>query len=319
MAGFPKPLQDSGDEGTEQPTNLPQFGVPTGRAVQDAEVAEARGGGAEYNHDTWATTGVLVGADDEDDAGGQELTMGQKVLQALTLGLYKPRKSPAELRREALAAAAALPLQGSYKIAVMSRKGGVGKTTSSVGIGCAICAIRKQNTLVLDCNPDVGSLESKMTVKRRRNRRHIRQLVQHLVSTDGGITPTDLEDYIVRNTAGLQAIVSSSTETRELSGADYKLLEASLRDHYPYIIADTGTNITSTVNRAILNETDALVLVTTLAYDEYVASIDTLGWLMKQGGRYAQLAQEAIVVGARWRRCGVPTMLLVGWCMRGGG
>ncbi|MGV7297670.1 nucleotide-binding protein, partial [Mycobacterium kansasii] len=54
------------------------------------------------------------------------------------------------------------PITGDYKIGVVSLKGGVGKTTTTVTLGSVFAHLRKGDRVVaLDGNPDFGNLSSR--------------------------------------------------------------------------------------------------------------------------------------------------------------
>jgi putative peptide zinc metalloprotease protein len=50
------------------------------------------------------------------------------------------------------------PVQGCRRIAVVSRKGGVGKTTTTLMLGHTFASLRGDRVIALDGNPDAGSL-----------------------------------------------------------------------------------------------------------------------------------------------------------------
>lgn len=45
------------------------------------------------------------------------------------------------------------PLQGCYKIALLSLKGGVGKTTVTATLGATFASIRGDRVIAVDANP----------------------------------------------------------------------------------------------------------------------------------------------------------------------
>ncbi|GEM_PF-2056589 len=50
------------------------------------------------------------------------------------------------------------PLRDDYRIAVMSLKGGVGKTTTTVALGGIFAETRGDRVVAVDANPDLGTL-----------------------------------------------------------------------------------------------------------------------------------------------------------------
>lgn len=55
------------------------------------------------------------------------------------------------------------PLAGAHRVAVMSVKGGVGKTTVAACLGQALAEHRGDRAVVLDANPDAGTLADRLT------------------------------------------------------------------------------------------------------------------------------------------------------------
>lgn len=66
--------------------------------------------------------------------------------------------SAAELRERELTARVKAPVSGCRRIAVVSRKGGVGKTTTTLMLGHTFASLRGDRVIALDGNPDAGSL-----------------------------------------------------------------------------------------------------------------------------------------------------------------
>ncbi len=76
----------------------------------------------------------------------------------LTGGLVHVGPSAAELRQRELVALAKTPVRGCRKIAFISRKGGVGKTTTCLLTGHTFASLRGDRVVALDGNPDAGTL-----------------------------------------------------------------------------------------------------------------------------------------------------------------
>ena len=51
---------------------------------------------------------------------------------------------------------------GCYRIALLSLKGGVGKTTTTVTLGSTFAALRGDRVIAVDANPDRGTLSQKV-------------------------------------------------------------------------------------------------------------------------------------------------------------
>lgn len=51
---------------------------------------------------------------------------------------------------------------GDFRIAVLSIKGGVGKTTTTLGLGSAFSMVRSDRIIAVDANPDRGTLAERV-------------------------------------------------------------------------------------------------------------------------------------------------------------
>jgi hypothetical protein len=67
-------------------------------------------------------------------------------------------ESPADRVRRELIERINQPLNGCYKIAALSLKGGVGKTTTTTALGSTLSSLRGDRVIAVDANPDRGTL-----------------------------------------------------------------------------------------------------------------------------------------------------------------
>src|SRR5258708_33044477 len=65
------------------------------------------------------------------------------------------------------------PLAGCYRIALLSLKGGVGKTTITATLGGTFASIRGDRVVAVDANPDRGTLSGKVPVETSATVRHL--------------------------------------------------------------------------------------------------------------------------------------------------
>ena len=79
-------------------------------------------------------------------------------LYRLTGGLVRIGPSAAEVRHRELVGGVKAPIHGCRKVAFISRKGGVGKTTTCLLAGHTFASLRGDRVIALDGNPDAGTL-----------------------------------------------------------------------------------------------------------------------------------------------------------------
>ncbi|MFN3541022.1 MAG: ATPase, partial [Rhodococcus sp. (in: high G+C Gram-positive bacteria)] len=76
----------------------------------------------------------------------------------LTGGVINPGESTAEERYRNQVERIRQPVLGDYRIAFLSLKGGVGKTTTTLGLGSTFASLRGDCVIAVDANPDFGTL-----------------------------------------------------------------------------------------------------------------------------------------------------------------
>ena len=82
----------------------------------------------------------------------------------LTFGAVNLGDSAAVRARKALDSRIRTPLEGSARfVPVLTRKGGVGKTTVTTLLGMALASYREDRIIAIDANPDRGTLSDRFT------------------------------------------------------------------------------------------------------------------------------------------------------------
>ena len=83
--------------------------------------------------------------------------------------LVNPGPSAAEQQRAELERRLRTPISGSRRVVVMSRKGGVGKTTISLALGSTFAMLRGDRVIAVDANPDAGNLAHRVAPPHDKN------------------------------------------------------------------------------------------------------------------------------------------------------
>ena len=86
----------------------------------------------------------------------------RRLVHGATGGKVNPGQSRREEQRARVTEAIRTPLRGDYRIAVMSLKGGVGKTTTTVALGSVLAQTRGDRVIAIDANPDFGTLAQRV-------------------------------------------------------------------------------------------------------------------------------------------------------------
>lgn len=193
--------------------------------------------------------------------------------------------------RKQLSARIASELPGGARfVAVLSRKGGVGKTTVTTLLGMAMADAREDRVVAVDANPDRGTLADRIAQPTSKS-------VRDLARLQGGVHGyQEISAIVARDATRLDVIASNSDPTvaEAFSGDDYRTVADIAAHFYSLVLTDTGTGIVHSAMTETLAMADQLVIVAGLSVDEARLASETLTWLSSNG--HEALARDAIVV-----------------------
>ncbi|MFW6642165.1 AAA family ATPase [Nocardiopsis algeriensis] len=215
----------------------------------------------------------------------------RKAVHAVTLGLVNPGESPKVLRQRELTARACTPVAtGHHRVAVLSLKGGVGKTTTTVALGATLASLRGDRVLAVDANPDRGTLSDKVRLETAAT---IRDLLneRNLVSRYA-----DIRGFTSQAPSRLEILASDRDPavSEAFSDEDYREVARIVEHFYSICITDCGTGLLHSAMRGVLGLADQVVLVSSASVDGARSASATLDWLEAHG--YGQLVRGAVVV-----------------------
>lgn len=159
-------------------------------------------------------------------------------------------------------------------VALISPKGGVGKTTCTFVVGNLLAAHLKLRVVAVDANPDFGTLASLVPDALRSDR----SLEEVLEEADTLRTAAELRAYVSRLPTGLH-VLGAPGDAELASGlgpAEYGELLAFLSIYYDVVLLDLGTGVAGPLAAFAVDRADQAVLVTT---PEWVTSTAVLGAL----------------------------------------
>lgn len=204
-----------------------------------------------------------------------------------TVNLGDSRKARA---RKAMEARIATALSGDARfVPVLTRKGGVGKTTTTTLLGQALARVREDRVIAIDANPDRGTLVERI---QRSTRHTIRTVVQKAPSIGSF---TDFSEYVSRDQTRLDVLASDADPmlSQAFDEFDYNIVADIASRYYSIILTDCGTGIVHSVMKPILQRADGLVIVSGGSIDEARLASETLTWLESNG--YADLVANSVV------------------------
>jgi len=236
---------------------------------------------------------------DGDDSEGDEPLAPQfgwrRVLHRATRGRVNPGVSPRDREQQTLVKQIRQPLASDFRIAVLSIKGGVGKTTTTIGLGSAFAMARTDRVIAVDANPDRGTLAERISDSTTSS------TVRDLLLDPNVSRYADVRHHTRMAPSRLEVLASvQDPAVAEVFGeSDYRRTIEILQAHYNIILTDCGTGIMHSSMASVLDLAHALVLVSSPAVDAARSAAATLDWLTQHG--YGGLARESHVVlsGAR--------------------
>ena len=298
------PLAGSGssDQGTaehatpEHATPDPVDGTPSSPPVSDAVAATmAPARRARTGEPTWISgsrtvpvEGRRMSADDLRTRRGAVQAPQRRGVRRL-LGGRNDALLAEQRRRDRLAKLRA-PLPEGHRLAVVSLKGGVGKTTATAVLGATLATLRTDRIVAIDANPDRGTLAEKID---RTTDATVRDLVH---AGDRLDRYTTLQTYINQTESRLEVLASESdpAASHALDEADYSKALDVLERYYNVILTDCGTGLLHAATRAALSNADSVVVVSSASMDGARSASATLDWLEAHGRE--DLARSAVAI-----------------------
>ncbi len=190
------------------------------------------------------------------------------------------------------------PVLSCYRIAVISLKGGVGKTTTTTALGSTLASERQDKILAIDANPDAGTLGRRV---RRETGATIRDLVQAIPYLNSYM---DIRRFTSQASSGLEIIANDvdPAVSTTFNDEDYRRAIDVLGQQYPIILTDSGTGLLYSAMRGVLDLADQLIIISTPSVDGASSASTTLDWLSAHG--YADLVSRSITVISGVRETG---------------
>ena len=142
----------------------------------------------------------------------------------------------------------------SATVAVISPKGGVGKTTISFVLGNLLAEQLRLRVVALDANPDFGTL-SALAPDEQRSTRSLADLLADSTQID---SPAELNPYVARLPTGLHLLgaPAHAEVMAQMTPGLYSRLLDFLERFYEVVILDLGTGITDPLAQFAVDRAD---------------------------------------------------------------
>jgi MinD-like ATPase involved in chromosome partitioning or flagellar assembly len=221
----------------------------------------------------------------------------RRTVYRATGGLVHVGESAASMRRRELVGRVRAPVAGGHhRVAVLSLKGGVGKTTATVGLGSTLASLRGDRVIAVDGNPDRGTLSDKVRLETPAT-------IRDLLNERSLVTRyADVRAYTSQAPSRLEILASDRDPgvSVAFSADDYRAVTGVLGHYYSICITDCGTGLLHSAMAGILELADQIVVVSSPSVDGARSASATLDWLEAHG--YADLVRGGVVVLSAIRR-----------------
>ncbi|WP_419233439.1 AAA family ATPase [Gordonia sp. CPCC 205515] len=213
----------------------------------------------------------------------------RRTVHRITGGMVNPGESQQTVYYDHLVRQVNAPVRGDFRIAVLSLKGGVGKTTTTVGLGSTFANLRGDRVIAVDANPDLGTLSQRVRLQTA-------STVRDVLLDDSIFRYSDIRRHTSQSSSRLEVLASerdpATAET--FNEQDYRSVMRVLQRYYNIILTDCGTGLSHSAMNGVLDLAQALILVSTPALDGARSASATLDWLEAHG--YGHLVSRAVVV-----------------------
>jgi MinD-like ATPase involved in chromosome partitioning or flagellar assembly len=221
----------------------------------------------------------------------------RRTVYRATGGLIRVGESAASMYRRDLVSRVRAPVAGGHhRVAVLSLKGGVGKTTATVGLGSTLASLRGDRVIAVDGNPDRGTLSDKVHLETAAT-------IRDLLNERAMVTRyADVRAYTSQASSRLEILASDRDPgvSVAFSADDYRAVVGVLEHFYSICITDCGTGLLHSAMAGILELADQVVLVSSPSVDGARSASATLDWL--EAHDYGDLVRGGVVVLSAIRR-----------------
>lgn len=216
-------------------------------------------------------------------------------LYRVTGGSLNMGPSALEREEEELARRISRQLHGSFNTAVLSLKGGIGKTSTTVGVGLTLAEFRGDPPCAIDANPDSGDLVERALGEGIYQQATPRTITDLLKNIDSIKSLTELSRYM--HHSGRLHLIAGEQDPEvsdSLTAEEYLRIRSLIGSYYSVALTDCGTGVTHNAMKGILQSADNLIIAAGYAVSGAKRARSTLQWLASHG--YEDLARNAIVV-----------------------
>lgn len=213
----------------------------------------------------------------------------RRFVHNMSFKTVNPGESPAERHYRELRERIRRHIRKQYVIAVVSGKGGVGKTTLTACIGGIFRECRPENVVAIDAAPGFGTLAGRIDESPPGD--------YAAVLNDTDVQGyADIREHLGQNPIGLDVLAGNraSDQPRPLVAAMFSGVLSRLRRTHSVILVDTSDDLEHPVMKAVLDSADTLVFVSGLTADTSLPVTRAIDLLRSMG--YHELVSRSMVI-----------------------
>ncbi|GLY74425.1 hypothetical protein Airi01_026920 [Actinoallomurus iriomotensis] len=215
---------------------------------------------------------------------------GDPLMRRMSRGVRRAMGTAAadEIRRTADAAQIlSRPVSSCRHIAVTSIRGGAGKTTIAGLTGTALAQYRKDRVLAVDADSGLGSLPLRLGLRIERS--------LHDLAESGPRSFEETASFLGRTADGLWVLSGTADGqiTHELDLAKFKTVASAMSRYFAALVIDCGAGLLPELQRGILADAHAQVMVTPGTVDGALSARGALEWQARNG--YQHLLTRTVI------------------------
>ena len=213
----------------------------------------------------------------------------RRLVHTVSFKTVNPGESPAERHMRQLRERIRRHIRKQFVIAVVSGKGGVGKTTMTACMGGILRECRPDNVVAIDAAPGFGTLAGRIDESPPGD--------YAAVLEDQDVHGyADIREHLGQNAVGLDVLAGnrSCDQERPLLPAMFAGVLSRLRRTHTVILVDTSDDLEHPVMKAVLDSCDALVFVSGLTADTSLPVTRAIDLLRSMG--YHELVSRSMVI-----------------------
>ena len=217
-------------------------------------------------------------------------TMGwRKAVYVSTAKLVNLGAGPHEQRLRDWTALIKSNIPGNYQIAVVSVKGGVGKTRLTAGVGTVFAKVRGEHVIALDADITYGGLGRFVDDE-------VTKTVREFLADQDAVTHPKTRLYTGLNAQGLEVLAGHQNVASEFTFDAQTFFDtiSRLRRIYQLSLVDCTAQTDHDVFKAVLSASDALMIVGSCTATGGLAVEKTVDWLAARRGH--ELLKRSVIV-----------------------